>query len=157
MSDGAQGIKPIERGELVIDKEGRWLYRSEEITHPRLLAVLWRNLERTDDGEYVVREGDDRIPVAIEDAPYVVETTREDGDGITLVLCDGTHERFDVEKFWISEDNIPYTRVKGGEFTARFSRAAYSQLFDKIIEEGGRYYIEVCGKRAEIEQGRPSG
>ncbi|HDH97106.1 MAG TPA: DUF1285 domain-containing protein [Proteobacteria bacterium] len=152
-----QEAKPIERGELVLDKNGRWLYKGEEITHPRLLAVLWRNLERTDDGEYVVREGDEEIPVVVEDAPYVVETTREDDDGITLVLCDGTHERFDVQQFWISDDNIPYTRVKGGRFVARFSRAAYSQLFDKVIEEDGRYYLEVCGRRAEIKRGRPSG
>jgi len=155
MPDGPDGKIIINSGDLVLNKEGRWLFRGGEITHAGIVAALWNSFERLESGGYVIRQGKFYVPVVVEDAPYVVESTRDD-DGVVIILSDSSREKLDPDNFWISDEHVPYTLVKGEKFLARFSRTAYSQLFDKLQEEGGRYYMRVGGKLHEIKKGRPN-
>lgn len=145
----------IKAGDLVLNKDGRWILDGEEITHKGIISKLWSSLVRLEDGRYVIRQGRFDAPVKIEDAPYVVESTRDDDENIVLILSDGSTEKLDPTEFWISDEHIPYTLVKGNRDVARFSRTAYSQLYDKLVEKDDRYYIKVGKNLYEIKRGRP--
>ena len=56
---------------LRITRDGEWLHEGEEVTHPGILANLRENLKVDADGHYLVA-GPARVPVELEDAPFVV-------------------------------------------------------------------------------------
>lgn len=146
----------LNAGDLVLNKDGRWIVRGGEITHEGIIANLWSSFVRLDSGEYVIRQGRFDVPVIIEDAPYVVESTRDDDDeSIVLVLSDGSNEKLGPNDFWISDEHVPYTLVKDKKDLARFSRTAYSQLYEKLTEKDDRYYIKLGENFYEIKKGRP--
>ena len=111
-------------------------------------------LEKTSDGEYQVKLGREICRVKVEDAPFVVHRVTEQAEGLlALDLNDGTIERFAPERFWIGDENVPYTDVKEGAFHARFTRAAYYQIaryitFDDVED---RYYFTVGTSRIPVK------
>ena len=99
---------------LRIDKEGRWFYQGEEITHRKTYLLYSRSLTRDESGRIILRIGGEQCPVEVEDAPFVVTTlefTPEGPEGlesIWLTLNDETREKLDPETLRIGPDNIPY-------------------------------------------------
>jgi hypothetical protein len=65
-----------------------------------------------------------RIPVVVDDVPFVVARIQRREDAINAVLIDGTSEDVDPGTLRIGADDVPYCAVKGGAFEARLSRAA---------------------------------
>jgi hypothetical protein len=126
------GRDPLEllrsRSGLSIDPEGRFLHRGEPITHARTLEVLWRSLERTADGRYLVRIGRESAYVEVADAPYAVRAVEEDPGGAPrLVLSDGSREPLDPRTLSVGADGVLRCAVKGGH-AARFGRTAQVTL-----------------------------
>jgi hypothetical protein len=112
---------------LRVDKDGAWYHEDEEVTHPGILSSLRAGLERDAEG-YCIRIGLVRVPVQVEDAPYAVVRFEPEGDGFAVTLNDLTRERLDPATLRLGAGEVPYCRVKGGAFEARFSRAAAYQL-----------------------------
>ena len=139
---------------LRIDKEGRWFFREEEITHRRTYLLYCRNLTRDEMGRTILRIGREECSVEVEDAPFVVKTLElihsENGDlkSIGVILNEEIREPLDMTTLRIGADNIPYCRVRGGMFEARFSSGAYQLLahFIRHDDEGKQFYIVVDGK-----------
>jgi|UniRef100_A0A7C4ARY7 hypothetical protein len=133
---------------LFIDKEGRWFQNGAEIIHPGIYRLFCDALEQTPEGEYRIKIGRETCKVEVEDAPFVVKAIRDGVDGgVSLLLNDGTLDDFDPNGFWIAADGVPYCRVKGGRFYARFLRPAYYALAQHVVEDDGAYYFELKGKR----------
>jgi uncharacterized protein len=134
---------------LRVDKDGAWYHEGEEVTHPGILLSLRAALERDAEG-YCIRTGPVRVPVEVEDAPYAVVRFEPEGDGFAVTLNDLTRERLDPETLRLGEGEVPYCRVKGGGFEARFSRSAAYQLLERVepyadtgrgaLRVGGRFY-----------------
>ena len=80
-----------------------------------------------------------RIPVEVADTPFVVVRVEADGSALRLTLNDGSQEPLDPATLRLSADSVPYCRIKGGQFDARFSRAAAWEL-GQLIE-----YDETTG------------
>ncbi|MBI4962685.1 MAG: DUF1285 domain-containing protein [Desulfomonile tiedjei] len=140
---------------LFIDKEGRWFQNGAEIVHPEIYRLFNQALEKSPDGGYLVRMGQEICSVEVEDAPFVVKRMIEDDhDRLLLELNDGTQEPFDPKTFWIGEQNIPYCRVKNGGFHARFSRPAYYQLARHIVtdEDEKEFFLLLDGERVPIKR-----
>jgi len=143
---------------LRIDKEGRWFYQDEEITHRKTYLLFNRNLSRDGAGGYVLCIGREQCAVEVEDAPFVVKTIDflpsigQELKVIWLILNDETREPLDLETLRIGPDNVPYCRVRGGEFEARFSRSAYQLLAPLIQYDEAResYSITLDGKKQEL-------
>jgi hypothetical protein len=141
-----------------IDKEGRWFYEGEEITHRKTYLLYAQNLIRDESGRIFLQVGQERSPVEVEDAPYVVKTLNffpAEGGGlkqIQLVLNDESREWLNPQTLRIGDDHVPYCRVRGGIFEARFSRNAYQLLLPHIQEAGpeGPFYILLDGERYEL-------
>lgn len=137
---------------LFIDKDGRWFQNGAEIIHQEIYREFNRMLERTSDGGYRVRMGQEICRVEVEDAPFVVIGVSQDRQGrISMELNDGGSEILDPECLWIGKENVPYCRIKGDSFHARFSRPAYYQLAKFIVTEDEKeFFLLIDGKRHKI-------
>ncbi len=142
---------------LLIDKEGRWFQNGAEIIHPEIYRALNRLLEPIPGGGYQIRSGKEICRVEVEDAPFVVQRiVQEAPSSLVLELNDGTREDFRPDRFWIGDQNIPYTKIKADVFHARFSRPAYYQLAEHIVgdESENNFFIVINGEKWPIE-GKP--
>jgi hypothetical protein len=132
---------------LRIDREGEWFHEDEEVTHEGILASLRQGLQ-VDPAGHFLQIGPVRVPVQVEDAPFSVVRFEVDGDGFALVLNDGNREALDPATLRLRAGDVPYCRVKGGRFEARFSRAAAWQLLQRVVAGagGGPPTLEVGGR-----------
>jgi hypothetical protein len=142
-----------------IDREGRWFFRGEEITHRRTYLLYCRSLTRDASGRIILRIGREQCPVEAEDAPFVVTTIEFTPSGpgypeaIWLTLNDETREMLDPETLKIGEENIPYCKVRSGMFEARLSRNAYQLLVPHIQmdERENRFFLSLNGKKYHLK------
>jgi hypothetical protein len=127
-----QGVPPgFALPRLRIGRDGTWYDGDEEVTHPGIVANLWSNL-RIDEQGHHLQVGPARVPVEVEDAPFVVQRAERRGDRLELTLIDGTREPLDPAELRLGAGEVPYCRVKGGRFEARFDRAATYQLLQHV-------------------------
>jgi len=136
---------------LRIDRDGNWFHDDAEVTHPGIIANLRDNL-RVDERGHYLQIGPARVPVEVEDAPYVVERVEALGDGLTATLNDLTREPVALDTLRVDERGIPRCRVKAGRFDARLSRAATYQLLQHAQpDEGtGRSSLVLAGRRHPV-------
>ena len=109
-----------------VDTDGDWYDEGVQITHPGVLANLRGNLRRDAEGYFIQTRV--RIPVRVDDAPFVVTRVERRDDGLRLMMNDGTEERLEPASLRLGAGDIPYAAVKQGTFEARFNRAAAWQL-----------------------------
>ncbi|MBK7974787.1 MAG: DUF1285 domain-containing protein [Deltaproteobacteria bacterium] len=140
---------------LRLDRDGRWSEGGEEITHLGTIEVLTRGLTRASDGEgYVVVSGAEQRAVEVEDAPHVVVRVEQVGDALELRLAGGLVEPLDPSTLRIGGENVVYARVRGG-LMARFARAAYYQLVERVVEDEAHGFVLVMpdGTRHPLGEG----
>jgi hypothetical protein len=111
---------------LRIDRSGDWFDDDVEITHPGILANLRQNLRHDADGYFIQTRV--RIPVEVEDRPWVVTRLERRGERLHGILNDGTETMLDPGSVRIDANDVPYAPVKDSRFEARFSQAAAFQL-----------------------------
>src|SRR6185295_2788423 len=70
---------------LRIDRDGAWFHDDAEVTHAGVLANLRENLQVDERGHYL-QIGPARVPVEVEDTPFVVERVEVEGEGLTATL-----------------------------------------------------------------------
>lgn len=132
---------------LRITRDGTWLHEGEEVTHPGILATLWESL-RVDAAGHYMEIGPVRVPVEVEDAPFVVVRVEADEGRLALTLSDLTREPLSPASLRFAADGVPHCRVKGDRFRARLSRAATYQLLQHVeYEAGGKSAVLVVGDR----------
>jgi hypothetical protein len=136
---------------LRIDREGVWHHEDAEVTHAGILASLWEGLQRDAEGHHL-SIGPVRVPVEVEDVPFIVVRAEPEGDGLTLTLNDGSREPLRPETLRLGAGEAPYCTVKDGRFEARLSRAAAYQLLAHMSEDtaSGRTILTLGGERWEV-------
>jgi len=110
---------------LRIDRDGDWYDDDVQVTHPGILANLRGNLRKDEEGYFLQTRV--RIPIVVDDAPWVVTRVEPRGERLHVVLNDGSEAAVDATTLRLGHGDVPYCRVKG-DFDARFSRAATFQL-----------------------------
>ena len=132
---------------LRIDRDGAWFHEGEEVTHEGILASLRSALSRDANGHYL-QIGSVRVPVEVDDAPFLILRVERDGNRLVLTLNDLTREALAPGTLRFGADGAPYCRVKDGEFEARWSRAATYQLLQHVeCEESGATANLLVGTR----------
>lgn len=136
---------------LRIDRDGTWFHEDAEVSHPGILANLRANLRVDAQGHYL-QIGPARVPVDVEDAPYVVERVEAEGDGLTATLNDLTREPLALATLRLDERGVPRCRVKDGGFDGRLSRAAAYQLLQHVEydEPSGGAALVLAGRRYRL-------
>jgi hypothetical protein len=144
---------------MKIDKDGRWFFQGEEITHRKTYLLYCRSLTRDDAGRIVLRVGREECQVEVEDAPFVVTTLEfvsarpGEEEGIWITLNDETREKLAPETLRIGPGNIPYCKVRNGLFEARFSRNAYQVLLPHIQpdERENQFFLSLNKKKYPLQ------
>ena len=152
-----------ENPELVIDKEGTWLYNGLPIVNKAIYLFFNQNLEYNQAGDgYQLRVGAEVSPVAVEDTPFVVTDVvmvsgPEQGESFFKIqLNDETEEELNLESLSVGKDNVLYCAVKSGKFKARFLRPSYYRLTEHMLQEGeDRFYIPLNGRKFFLEPSTP--
>jgi len=136
-----------------LDREGRFWHEGEPVTHPGMAAAFHTWIGRhPDDGRFILTNGFDWTYFTVEDAPYFVRSLKIDGGRPLLVLSDGSEEPLDASSLTLGEHDALYTRVKGGQFEARFTPAAQTALAPFLVEgAGGQPELEIGRRRYGIE------
>jgi len=151
----AADLLPLPDAGLAIDDEGRFLHLGSAITHPGLLAALWRGLGPAPHGGWQVRIGREVARVAVAGTPWAVRGVAIEGEppaAVDLLLTDGTAERLDPLTLQVGPDGVLRCLVKSGQ-PARFTRAGQLALGAMLEEapagsEGWR--ITVGGARFAV-------
>jgi len=130
-----------------IDKRGNWFQDGIKIQHR--LTYLYNNklLSRDDKGRYYLDEGSGKLYIEVEDTPFMVKMVDKRGEDFYVILNDETREKLELDTLCISKENIPYIRVKNGEFEARFLRPAYYEFMKYLKKQGDNYYITSKGAK----------
>jgi hypothetical protein len=123
---GREGAPTWSLPRLRVDRDGDWFDGDVQITHPGILANLRSTLRRDGQGYFIQTRV--RIPIAVDDVPFVVTRIERRGDTLHAQLNDGTETTVDPTTLRIGPANVPYCAAKEGVFEARFSRAAAFQL-----------------------------
>lgn len=126
--------------EIRIDKEGTWYYHDNKMFRLELVAFLASHLQKID-GEYYICWQDQKVPVAVEDVPFVINGVFFDGTQLKGRLADGREVILPAGTEVVLQGDIPYVSLFGGECDTRFTRAAYWQLLPYIVEENGRHWL----------------
>jgi hypothetical protein len=97
-----------------------------QVTHPGILANLRGNLRKDAQGYFIQTRV--RIPVRVDDVPWIVTRLERRGERLHAFLNDGTEEVVDPATLRVGAGDVPYCAVKDGAFEARLTRAAAYQL-----------------------------
>lgn len=138
------------RPRFFIDKEGNWSQDGITVSHRWTYLHNNKLLRQDEEGRYYVDEGSGRLYVEVEDTPFVVKMIYKREDGFYVSLNDETEEKLDLDKLWMNQDNIAYTRVKNDKYQARLLRPAYYELTKYVYQEGDDFYIEVNGIKHKV-------
>lgn len=136
---------------LRIDRDGVWFHDEVEVTHAGIVANLRDNLQVDERGHFL-QIGPARVPVEVEDAPFVVERVEAEGEGLVATLNDLSREPVALPTLRVDARGIPRCRVKAGRFAARLSRAATYQMLQHVRpDEGvGRPVLLLGGRRYAV-------
>jgi uncharacterized protein len=137
---------------LRIDVDGEWFDDDVLITHAGILANLRSLLKRDADGYFIQTRV--RIPVEVEDVPFVVTRIERRGETLHAFLSDGTETDVDPVTLRVGRDDVPYCAVKDRAFEARLSRAAAFQLLSLAdYDEGtGRGALRLAGREYPLRR-----
>jgi hypothetical protein len=143
---------PVET--IRLDREGRWFHEGDPIENPRIIRLFNRIVTRTEGGTWLLVAGRSSYPIQVEDTAFFVESIDLTGDPPLVALSDGSEEPLDASTVNYRPVGRLYCSVKGGAFRARFTRALYHALADRMEEEKGKVYLNLGTLRvylAELE------
>ena len=149
----------VPESDIRIDTEGVWFYQGAEMTRREIITLFYQNLRQDDSGCYFIEIGRQQYPVHVEDTAYVVWSIYwcRDGTGfqecVYILLSDNTLEKLNPETLRIGRDNIPYCRIKNQRYEARFSRASYYKLAERLQHDPANdsYFISLDGRQYCLE------
>jgi len=141
---------------ISLDREGRFFHEGSLIENDRIQTLFRAGLEVRDDGEVILRVGDQWCYVTCEGVAFFVSSISvREGKGIELTLTNGAREWLYYPSLRIVGDNDLYCAVKEGQCSARFLRGAYHQLAS-YFDDGGdagnvACVLEVSGERYPVQ------
>ena len=152
------GFYAVESGRISFRADGNWYNDDERIENPRIAALFSKSIRRKPDGSYYLQVAEERADIDVEDTPYVVKAVEDDGRGsFTLVLNDDERESLDPSALEVGPANVLYTKVKGGEFRARFLRSAYYHLSSHFeSDDSARFFIRIGSQRYPLKSASAS-
>jgi len=137
--------------QIQVNAEGELQHDGAPLVHPTIIKLIFQSVH-LEDGHYIVRMDNQACELEVADTFFVVSRVEFAGEGATLTLNDSTSEPLDPKSLSLGDNGIVYCRVKGGSFPARFGRAAYYQLADKIAEKGEGFALVLGEQSWELGQ-----
>ena len=148
------GFYAIHNSSIRFGKDGRWYADGEPIANDKITSLFARHVRRSAAGTYILEVGPERVPIEVEDTPYVVIRFDVGADGEAVIeLNDRSIEQLDSGTLRVSADDVLYCSVKNGTERARFLRAAYYQLAPFISQQAtGGFVVRLGGTSHPVER-----
>lgn len=137
---------------LKIDKDGRWYYGEQEITHPGVLKAFQSALSCDEHGIHTVTIDNEICTVEVCDAPLIALTLREDSQGFLLILAAGEIHRLNPLSLKIGLSGAFYADGPRG-LEIKFSRAAHNLLALSIEDDGSNYLLKIATQTYRLHLG----
>jgi len=134
-----------------LDDRGNWTHEGLDFENPRIIDLFSRSVNRTPGGTWVLEVGRFTYPIQVDDTGFFVERLEWTDDLPTLVLSDHGREPLDPTTLQYAPQGRLYCRIRGGEFRARFKKAAYYDLAERIEEAPHGWYVTLGGERYVID------
>lgn len=124
--------------EMRIAADGKWYHQGGEITRPAMIRAFSSLLRRDPDGSYWLVTPQQKLSIAVDDAPFIAVEMHSDGEGSEralafrlnsddLVFADGEHP---IEL----RNALPYLYVRAGLW-AKLARSVYYELVEYAVAE----------------------
>jgi uncharacterized protein len=124
--------------EMRIASDGRWFHQGGEISRPAMIRAFSSLLRCEPDGSYWLVTPQEKLIIAVDDAPFIAVEMRSEGAGQArsigfrlnsddLVIA-GDANRIELRP-------LPYLHVRGGLW-AKLARAVYYEFAEAAIDEG---------------------
>lgn len=133
-----------------LDSEGRFFHDGALIEKASMKLAFASWIRRhPEDGRYILSNDYDWTYLTVADVPFFVrgitvhDAADEGSSWIELKLSDGTSERLDPSAVRVSKLGALYTRIKGGEFEARFMPFAQTSLAPVLEENSETHRIQL--------------
>lgn len=146
------GFYAIQATTIRFGRDGKWYADDEQITNPRIADLFSRHVCRDPAGGYMIRMGDERAHIVVDDTPYVVIAVTAAADGrFGIELNDRSTEDLNLSSLAVADDNVVYCQVKNDSEPARFLRQAYYQLAPYIHAiDATHFALDVNGTLCPI-------
>lgn len=148
------GFYAIQATTIRFGRDGNWYADDEQITNLRIADLFSRHVCRDPAGGYMIRMGDERAHIVVDDTPYVViGVTVTPASTIRVELNDRSVEDLLLPSLAVGPGDVLYCRVKNDSEPARFLRNAYYQLAPYIRAiDATHFALEVNGVLAPIQR-----
>lgn len=148
------GFYAIQATTIRFGRDGNWYADDEQITNLRIADLFSRHICRDPAGGYMIRMGDERAHIVVDDTPYVVVGVIVSPAGtVRIELNDRSAEDLNVASLAVGRDDVLYCTVKGDSEPARFLRTAYYQLAPYIrAVDATRFALDVNGTLSPIQR-----
>ncbi|MCF8043330.1 MAG: DUF1285 domain-containing protein [Desulfarculaceae bacterium] len=131
--------------QIQVSTDGEMSSQGRPMVHPTIIQLIYDSV-RLEDGHYVITIDGQTCELEVADTFHVVKRVEFNDESAVITLNDATSETLDPGSLSLGDDGIVYCRVKDGAFPARFGRAAYYQLADKIVEQGEGFALVLGDK-----------
>lgn len=135
-----QDWRPEKSGDsdMRIAADGRWFHQGGEVSRPAMVRAFASLLRRDDNGSHWLVTPNEKLSIAVEDAPLLAVELQSEGDGRAraiafrlntddLVIADAEHQ---IEL----RNALPYLHVRDGLW-AKLARPVYYELVDLALAE----------------------
>lgn len=154
-------LERLRRGvPLSLTATGAFRFGDDPVTHPRVAEALRFGLDRTDNGEFIVRLGAQWCYLSIDDCPYRVRAVESAADGATLRLRldDGREVELVPKTLFEEPDRGLWCEVlsrSGRPMPARFSNSAAMDLSTWVHDDPAapRPHLKLGSTTITIETG----
>ena len=131
---------------LKIDKDGRWYYGEQEITHPGVLKAFQSALSCDEHENHTVAIDNEVCTVEVCDAPLIAVSLRGDShNGFLLLLNSGETVDLNPRNLAIGPNGVLYTRTEMN-ILIKFGRQTQAQLAPDIFERGDSFALKSAGQ-----------
>jgi uncharacterized protein len=123
--------------EMRIAADGRWFHQGREIRRPAMVRAFSSLLRREADGSYHLVTPQERLSIAVEDAPFIAVECQREGEGpkSTFAFRLNTDDLVIAgPEHGIEARPFPYLHVRGNLW-AKFSRPVYYELAEIALAE----------------------
>jgi uncharacterized protein len=124
--------------EMRIASDGKWYHQGGEITRPAMVRAFSSLLQRDNDGSHWLVTPQQKLSIAVDDAPFIAVELQSDGDGENRALA----FRLNSDDLVVAgsdhalelRDGLPYLHVRGGLW-AKLARPVYYELAEIALAE----------------------
>jgi uncharacterized protein len=142
--------------DIRLDAHGRWWHNNTPISHPRLVSLFSRSIDRTPGGTWVLKIGSTTYPIRVDKAPLFVHRVDTSGDTLCLFLSDGSLQHVPLSSLYAPSDGGLHALLPDGHTHARWTLDAYIRFVDAhVIEDDAGQFIAVMGSQRHILRDSP--